>query len=148
MGGPLGTVTRLVNTVGPQVSMSYLTHLTSGQDTYISRIDYFPTICPEPHELLDEAVFEDYLEDSGDEEVKKGEVPEESDGEKITKAVTEGKPAKIKNKEGKSAAEKKDRPAEKVTKPVDDTMTKTTAAPKFVTDPKEKPCITDNSKLR
>ena len=120
VGGPLGTVDRLVSIVGPQASMSYLAHLTSGQDTYVPRIDYFPTICPEPYK----AVFKDYSESNSNKEAEKGEVPEENDGGKIKETVTEGKPGKRKNKKGKSTAEKKDLPAEETTKPVDDTASR------------------------
>ena len=72
--------------------MGYLAHLTSGQDTYVPRIDYFPTICPEPYK----AVFEDYSESNSNKEAEKGEVPEENDGGKIKETVTEGKPEKNK----------------------------------------------------
>ena len=111
VGGPLGTVNRLVSLLGPKASMSYLAHLMS--DTYIPRIDYFPTICPEPLK----AVFEEYTENNGNKEVNKGEVPDDDDGKEIKKTVIEGKPGKKKNKKGKPTVEKKNLPT---TKPVDD----------------------------
>ena len=65
IGGPLGAVNSMVNSIGALPTMNYFINLMSKFNTYKSKVDYFLSTYLRSRDLLDEIVDKDipYIEE-------------------------------------------------------------------------------------
>ena len=59
IGGPLGAVNSMVNSIGALPTMNYFTNLMSKFNNYKSKVDFFPSTYLKSHDLFDEIVDKD-----------------------------------------------------------------------------------------